>query len=159
MKKQKAITKKVSIGEQAQKFVANRATESEGKEYGKNLNLSVHFADLAMVHALPTLDCTQWQFILKAYSANLASHDKPYADVAKDLMEHVGANELDELAPQHREIVEIALQFNQLEQWLVIDMATLFWNGDWGMGNQTLSEIIQSIQQSLVIKPPKTPKI
>ena len=159
MKKQKAITKKVLIGEQAQKFVANRATESEGKEYGKNLNLSVHFADLAMIHALPTLDCTQWQFILKAYSANSTSHDKPYADVAKDLMEHVGANELDELAPQHREIVEIALQFNQLEQWLVIDMATLFWNGDWGMGNQTLSQIIQSIQQSLVIKPPKTPKI
>lgn len=159
MKKQKAITKKVSIGEQAQKFVANRATESEGKEYGKNLNLSVHFADLAMVHALPTLNCTQWQFILKAYSANLTPHDKSYADVAKDLMEHVGANELDELAPQHREIVKIALEFNQLEQWLVIDMASLFWNGDWGMGNQTLSEIIQSIQQSLVIKPPKTPKV
>jgi len=159
MKKQKAITKKVSIGDQAQKFVANRATESEGKEYSKNINLSVHFADLAMIHALPILDCTQWQFILKAYSANLTAHDKSYANVAKDLMAHVGASTLDELAPPHREIVEITLEFNQLEQWLIIDMASLFWNGDWGMGNQTLTEIIQSIQQSLVIKAPKTPKI
>jgi len=158
MKKQKAITKKVLIGEQAQRFVANRATESEGKEYAKNLNLSVHFADLAMVHALPTLDCTQWQFVLKAYSENVTSYDKSYANLAQDLMAHVGAKTLDELAPQHRELVDVTLEFNQLEQWLVIDMAHLFWNGDWGMGNQTLSEIIQSIQQSLVIKPPKAVK-
>jgi hypothetical protein len=159
MKKQKTITKKVLVDEQAQRFVANRATENQGMEYSKNLNLSVHFADLAMVHALPKLDCIQWNFILKAYSENLTSHEQPHVNMAQDLMDYLGVKTFDDLKSPHLEIVKATLDFNQLEQWLIIDMTHLFWSGDWGMGNQTLSEIIQSIQQSLVIKQPKTSNI
>ena len=77
--------------------------------------------------SLPLLALNEWQVIADAYSGVYVDEPITTLSIARDIMDHYGVIDVNDLNPIVEKTVRKVHELNQVEQYAILDVITRFW--------------------------------
>lgn len=119
---------------------------SDGPKWSEAINATFEQFRFLLRTSLPELSADEWQTILNVYAGcYFPAHGVP-ARIASDMMDNVGAVDINELSEDYAALVRKAHAMSQVEQLAVLYFVQMFlsqsWMGSWG-------EIVSQIKARL----------
>lgn len=125
--------------------------EGDGVTWTNAINAGLEQLQYLIGNALPSLTIKEWETILNCYAGCFQPAFGIPAWIASDLMDNVGAKNLDETEPGYRVLVEKCAGMTQAEQMAVLYFVQAFWSDDW-KHCADFDEVVKQIADKLTIK-------
>lgn len=114
------------------KSTTQKDSHDQGPKWSEAINATFDQLRYLLKTELPDLSPDEWTVILNVYAgSHFPAHGVP-ASIASDMMDDVGAIDLQSLAPDYAELIKKVHAFSQLQQLAILYFVQIFWAADWG---------------------------
>ena len=119
-------------------------TDIDGPKWSESINATFEQFRFLLRTSLPELTMAEWQTILNVYAGcYFPAHGVP-ARIASDMMDNIGAVDLNQVEQNYADLVRKVHAFNQVEQLAILYFVQIFWSNDWKM--KEWQEIVDGIK-------------
>jgi hypothetical protein len=118
--------------------------EIDGPKWSESINATFEQFRFLLRQSLPDLSMEEWQTLLNVYAGSyFPAHGVP-ARIASDMMDNIGAVDINKVDKTYADLVRKIYDFNQTEQLAILYFIQIFWANDWPM--KEWNEIVKEIK-------------
>ena len=140
-----SIKKSVMLSSETTAYILARNKDENEISWSESLNEGFKILKFISQQALPELSQEEWTIILNTYAGSTVDNVRFPLRIASDIMDDLGVIDPSLLKKEIKATVEKVYEFNQIEQFAIMDFVRKFWAKNWDCDWE---EIVEKIKNS-----------